>query len=340
MGLSGFVGFGGPALVYRLQASANGVRVRYPEGASTTVNSSLNLTGTSQESLLAGTVTIVRAAFTPRSDLGSVLAELTKPGAPAPPQDNSYIRGMQLDVRIESAPNLEFQTSLTRGLQAEVDLRMRGTAARPTLLGNVGLSEGEISLFGNKYALTRGDIRFFNPTRIEPVFDIEAETRARGIEVNVSFSGTPSKLNVAYRSDPPLQPSDIIALLAIGRDPNVSAGIASSQITQQSTAAGLGNVVGEAVASSVTNRLQKFFGVTRIKIDPQLTGLDNIPQARLTLEQQVSKDITLTYITNLARTAEQIVRIQWDLSREWSAIAVREENGLFGVDFQYKKRFK
>ena len=80
MSVSGFVGFGGPALVYRMQGNANGVRVRYPEGASTTVNANLSLTGTSQESLLAGTVTIVRAAFTPRSDLGSLMANLTKAG--------------------------------------------------------------------------------------------------------------------------------------------------------------------------------------------------------------------------------------------------------------------
>ena len=211
---------------------------------------------------------------------------------------------------------------------------------RPTLLGNVGFSEGEISLFGNKYTLNRGDIRFFNPTRIEPTFDLEAETRARGITVNVSFSGTPSKVNAAYRSDPPLQPGEIIALLAIGRDPNATTGLASTQSNTQSTLQGVGSLVGEAVASSLNGRLQKFFGVSRIKIDPQLTGVENIPQARLTLEQQMSKDITLTYITNLARTQEQIVRIQWDLSKEWSAIAVRDENGLFGIDVQYRKRFK
>jgi hypothetical protein len=34
-----------------------------------------------------------------------------------------------------------------------------------------------------------------------------------------------------------------------------------------------------------------------------------LPQAH-TIEQQVSKDITLTYITNLNRTQEQIVQIQ------------------------------
>ncbi len=340
--LSGFVGFGGAALVYRLQALANGVRVRYPEGASTTVNANLSLTGTSEDSLLGGTVTIIRAGFNPRTDFASMLAETAKSNAPVAPAaaSNEYLRGMQFDLRVESAPNLEFQTSLTRGLRAEVDLRLRGNLARPSLIGNVSFNEGEIQLFGNRYTLNRGDIRFFNPTRIEPTFDLEAETRARGITVNVSFSGTPRKINAAYRSDPPLQPSEIIALLAIGRDPNVGAGLATSQSNTQSTLQGVGSLVGEAVAQSLNGRLQKFFGVTRIKIDPQLTGVENIPQARLSLEQQVSKDITLTYITNLARTQEQIVRIQWDISRQWSAIAVREENGLFGIDFQFRKRFK
>ncbi len=63
------------------------------------------------------------------------------------------------------------------------------------------------------------------------------------------------------------------------------------------------------------------------------------PQALLTLEQQVSKDITLTYITNLNRTQEQTVRVEWDISQRWSAIAVRDANGLFGIDVQYRKRF-
>ena len=72
----------------------------------------------------------------------------------------------------------------------------------------------------------------------------------------------------------------------------------------------------------------------------ELVIVDTAPQARLTFEQQVSKDITLTYITNLNYTAEQIVRFEWNLNRQWSAIAVRDSNGLFGIDIQYRKRFK
>jgi translocation and assembly module TamB len=86
--------------------------------------------------------------------------------------------------------------------------------------------------------------------------------------------------------------------------------------------------------------LQRFFGVSHIKIDPLLNDITAVPQARLTLEQPVSPDVTFTYSTNLARTDQQIVRIEWDLSKRWSVVALRDENGAFGVDFQVRKRFK
>jgi translocation and assembly module TamB len=145
---------------------------------------------------------------------------------------------------------------------------------------------------------------------------------------------------MTYRSDPPLQTSEIVALLAVGRDPATAAGLAAGQVTSNSFLESGTGVIGQALSTPVTSRLQRFFGVSHLRIDPQLTGVENIPQARLTLEQQVRRDLTLTYITNLTRTAEQLVRVQWDISKEWSAIAVREENGSFGIDFQYRKRFK
>lgn len=337
VGFGGFIGFGSGVLVYRVQSTADQVRFRHPDGASVTLNAALNLTGTSENGLVSGTITIMRAAFEPRADLGSLLAQSARP-LPAPSAPNEYLRGLNFDVRIESGPSLEVQTSLTRDLEAEAELRLRGNAARPLLTGDISVSQGEIQFFGNKYSINRGDIRFINPSKIEPVFDIDLETKARGITVNISFSGTLNKLNLTYRSDPPLQTNDIVALLAVGRDPTTAA-FANTQTRSNLLETGA-STLGQAVAAPVSSRLQRFFGVSRLKIDPSLTGVENIPQARLTLEQQVSRDITLTYITNLTRTQEQIVRIQWDINRQWSAIAVREENGVFGIDFQYRKRFK
>jgi translocation and assembly module TamB len=341
LSLSGFVGFGGPEMIYRLQATATRVRVRYPEGVSTTLNANLNFTGTSTNSLLAGGVTIMRVGFTPRTDLGGLLAESAKP-VTTPRIPSPFLRGIQFDIRLETAPNVQFQTSLTRDIQAETDLRVRGTVASPVVLGRVSITHGEIQFFGNRYTINRGEIGFFNPVKIEPVLDMDLETRVRGIDVTINFSGSINKLNVTYRSDPPLQSQEIIALLAAGRAPAGTPveGVGQTPQSASFLQTGANTLLGQAVASPISGRLQRFFGVSRLKIDPQLTGMGNTPQARLTVEQQISRDITLTYATNLTRTNHQLVQIQWDINRTWSVIALREENGIFGLDFQYRKQFK
>jgi len=216
-------------------------------------------------------------------------------------------------------------------------MRLRGTPARPLLLGTIEVTEGEVQLFGNTYAIDRGEIRFQNPVRIEPILDMQLETKARGIVVTVSLTGTMQKLNVNYSSDPPLKQSEILALLVVGRAP--------SDVSAFGTTAGTGSFAGatdlaQALSSQLSNRYQRFFGATRVKIDPYLTGIDTLPQARLTWEEQVSKDVTFTYITNLNRTQEQIMRVEWDFDKHWSAVALRDANGLFGIDFQYRKRLK
>ncbi len=70
-------------LTYRLQAEAQQVRVRYPEDVSTTFNARLALNGTSDASTLSGSITLNRAAFNPRSDLGGLMALATKTRARA-----------------------------------------------------------------------------------------------------------------------------------------------------------------------------------------------------------------------------------------------------------------
>ena len=332
----------GDALVYRLQARARRVRVRYPQDVSTTFDADLSLRGNSDNSTLTGTVTLSRSAFTFSSDLGQLLAESSQPANVADTA-NEYLTGMQLDVKIVNGSNFQIETSLASGVEADVDLRLRGTPSRPVLGGSIAVNRGLVQLFGNQYSLERGDIRFLNPVKIEPTIDLDVSTRARGVTVNVSVSGTMDRLIPNYSSDPPLQQSEIIALLAVGRDPAAAASQSAPSVGGNSTNSAMGaggNLLGQALSSQVSSQVQRFFGASRVKIDPTLTGVDNIPQARLTLEQQVSKDITLTYITNLNRTQEQIVRVQWDLNREWSAIAVRDPNGVFSIDFQLRKRFK
>jgi translocation and assembly module TamB len=335
-----FVGFRGPVLVYRLQASANNVRYRSADGVSMTVNATLGLVGTSENSVLSGSVSVVRVAFSPRTDVGSLLAATAKPVS-APSTPNEYLRGVQYDVRLLTTRSLEVESSLTRNMQADANLRLRGTPDRPVILGDISVSSGQIEFFGIKYTINRGEINFYNPAKIEPLINMDLETQVRGITVNISFSGPLNKLNFSYRSDPPLEANDIIALLAVGRTPSANGPLATAQTTGNTSYLSTGsNLLLSQAIGPASGRLQKFFGVSHIKIDPQLNGLTSVPQARLTLEQQISSDITLTYITNLAVSNQQIVRVEWDLNRKWSVVALRDENGAFSIDFQFRKRFK
>jgi translocation and assembly module TamB len=337
-----FLGFRGAALVYRLQATARNVRYRSDDGVSLTADGSLALVGTSDSSVLSGSVSLTRAVFNPRTDVGALLASTTTPVAAAP---NEYLRGLQLDVRVVTQHTLEVETALSRNIQADADLRVRGTPDRPILLGQITVNSGQIEFFGNKYSINRGNITFNNPGKIEPVLNMDLSTKVRGITVDIIFSGPLNKLNFSYRSDPPLEASDIIALLAVGRTPSTLGPLATSQATTNinNSYLGLGTGTDSLLSQAISpnsGRLQKLFGVSHIKIDPQLSDVTIVPQARLTLEQQVSSDVTLTYIQNLAVSDQQIVRVEWDFSRKWSAVALRDENGAFSIDFEYRKRFK
>ncbi len=341
LSVSGFLGFGGTDRVYRLQATAKQVRVRYPEGVSTTMNAALTLTGTASRSLLAGTVSVARSSINPRMDFAGLLTHSSQ-SVVTPAMSNDLLRGMQFDVRIDTVPNARLETTLTRDVQIEANLRLRGTPAKPILLGRISSTQGELNFFGTKYNVARGEVSFVNPVKLEPVVNLDLETRIRGIDVTVNLAGPLNKLNMTYRSDPPLQLQELMALLTVGRAPSSNPSVAVRQFDsgldwQQMGASVL---LGQALATPITGRLQRFFGVSRIKIDPQLRGVDNNPQARLTVEQQISNDITFTYITNLNKGQQQTVGLQWNVNKQWSIQAVREENGIFEVEFLYRKQFK
>jgi len=317
------------------------MRVRYPEGVSTVADTKLTWTGSLQRSLLSGGITILRTGFNARTDLGSVLAKSAGP-VRTPVDRTGLLGGLNFDIQIETAPDILVQSALAQQIQAEASLRLRGSPSNPVLLGRINITQGELTFFGNKYTINQGSISFYNPVKVEPILNVDLQTRARGVDVTLTISGPMSKLNVSYRSDPPMQFSDIVALLATGRVPSSDPSLAARQsgTTQNWQQMGASALVGQAIANPVAGRLQRFFGVSSIKIDPLLTGVDNNPQARLTIEQQVTPDITFTYITNLTRSNPQVVRVEWSLNKRWSIVALREENGLFGMDFYYKKRFK
>jgi translocation and assembly module TamB len=339
--LGGVVSYGGPEALVRLNATAEHVRVPYPDSISTEVSAKLSLTGTTSRSLLAGNVTVTDVVLFARSDIGSMLTLAATP-PPVPPPSTGFLAGMRLDVRIQTAPGVQFRTTLTQNLQADANLTLRGTPDHPGMLGRITVTEGDILFFGSKYKIDTGTISFYDPNRINPYLNVNLKTKVQGIDVSLSVTGPMDRMKLAYHSDPPMQFSDLVALLASGRaptsDPILAARMPTTS-TQTFEQAGASALFGAAVASPVAGRLQRLFGVTRFSINPQLVGTSNSAMASMMLQQQVTPDITFTYIHDATQPNPQIVRVEWSIDPQWSAVAQRDNYGYFDLDFFWKKRF-
>jgi translocation and assembly module TamB len=234
-----------------------------------------------------------------------------------------------------TTPELRVETSLAK-FSGDADLRIRGTEANPAVLGRVNIAEGNISFNGTRYHLEHGDITFNNPQVIQPVINVEMSSRVRGYDITIGFHGPMEKLSMTYRSDPPLPSGDIIALLAFGRTQqqdlyNIQPGqgLATSD-----------TMLSQALNSTSSSRVQKLFGVGSVKIDPQQTGTaGNSYGPRVTIEQQIKDNVTLTYITNLAQSSQQqVIQAEFNLTRTISIVAVRDQNGIVAFDLRIRKR--
>ena len=337
---TGHAEIAGKQINFDLTASANDVRLRYPPGVSSTADADLHWSGNSSGSQLSGDITITKLGFTPGFDFGAYLQRAVQ--VSSLPQTDPLLNSIHLDLHVVTTPELQMQTSVVR-LQGEADLHVRGNAAKPVLLGRADVFEGEAYLNGTKYRLERGGVTFTNPAITTPFLDLEAITRIRDYDITLSLSGDVSKSNglkTNYRSDPPLPTADIITLLAFGQTTEESAQLQQanqSAFSQQASNA----MLAAALNATLNNRAQRLFGNSRIKIDPQgLTTETSTTQSgpAVSIEQQVKDNLTITYTTNVSQTSQQVIRAEYNLSRNVSIVAIRDQNGVVSFDVKIRRR--
>ena len=335
--IGGFIAYRN-GLTFTLTARGKEIRMRYPPGVSASGDAYLTLAGTPKNSLLSGDITVTRFGLNPKFDFASYLAKGKQPQMTAP--QDSPLNGLRLDIHVVSTPELQLETSLAK-VTGSIDLHLRGTGARPVLLGRLNIFEGDIIFNSTTYHLERGEVTFSNPARIQPVLDVEASAHVRDYDIMLGFHGPADRPSISYRSDPPLPTADIIALLALGRTRADSA-TAQMYNPQQTTLTESDEnaLLGQALNATVSSRVQRLFGVSRIKIDPQVGGPENNANARLTIEQQVSNKITITYITNLSQSAQQIIQVEWNITRDLSLQGSRDQTGVLAFDVRIRQRKK
>jgi translocation and assembly module TamB len=317
-----------------LTATGDVVRVRL-YGLSTTANTSLTLQGSPQNMLLSGNVLITRFGVGADVDFA---AFSSVGGVSTPPEPNAASNKISLDVHVISSRQLDFQNTFAK-LVGSVDLTVRGTVAEPSILGRIQITDGSATFAGTKYQLQRGDIYFSNPVRIDPTIDINATARVETYDITVGLQGTMSNLKPTYRSEPPLSEADIFALLALGRTQE-EAQLYQEQQVQQGANPTTSALLGGALNATVSNRIGKLFGGGTVKIDPAFVGTLGNSTARITVQKQLSRQLSVTFATNVNSTAQQLLQAQYDLTSNASLVVTRDESGVFSVVYKIRRRYR
>lgn len=337
LSLTGSVNYSDRPLRYDISAKTDRLRIRYPEGMSWLLGGSLRLTGTMDGGLLSGKVLIQRVTLNEGLESAGILVSSTGPGGSS---GSSFLRNLQFDVEATSTPDSRMEWPGAH-LEADANLRVRGTAEHPIMLGHIHVISGELFFHDSKYRVARGDLNFANPFRLDPTINVEAITTIQQYEITLNFSGQASKMSLSYRSDPPLPANDIVTLLAMGQTTTEVAS-RTGGVTQAGSS-GASALLSEAISSQLGGRVERLFGITRFRVDPGLAGLGTSGSgqnaaARVTVEQQVTPNLTVTYVSNVSSTQQQVIQVEYNVTRTISVVALRDQNGTFGVDVKFKKR--
>lgn len=121
--------------------------------------------------------------------------------------------------------NLNIHAKADKGIVVQNDLfdaEMKGditvlnTIAQPRLLGTAEAIKGKLIFKERDFEIQSAHVHFDNPTVLDPSFDLTASTTVNQVAIQLFASGKPSSFKPDFTSNPPMQPAEILQLIALG----------------------------------------------------------------------------------------------------------------------------
>ena len=357
----GRLGLRGLTLIdYDVTLTGHDLRLRYPEGMRSLVDAALTVQGAADAPVLGGSVLVRSAVWTPAFDgTTNVFASAAPAGLAAEPGVAGPLAApasipLRYDVRIVAPSTFRIENDLAR-IVASADVSVRGTYDRPLVFGRADIERGEVRFEGRRYLVSRGSLDFTNPERIQPFFDVEAETRVRvpgqTYRVTLRVAGTSERLQPEFTSDPPLPSADVLSLLLADTTPAGDVEVASlrspNQREQELLQARATRALTGALSAEVGKVVQDTFGVDTFQITPllvdpyqQAVGLSVNPAARVTIGKRLSDRIYLTYARSLSSsTRDEIILLEYDQSDTLGWVLSQNEDGSYALEVRKRVTF-
>jgi translocation and assembly module TamB len=339
--LDGFVVAG-----FRLNLQATNVTVPFPEDFHSILDADVEIKGTSREQLISGLVNLHRAEYTQDIELADLInsrrGESIEEGAEIALVRTALFAGL----RVEGRNALVVRNNLA-DLVGSVSLQLNGPVKDPAISGRIAATSGTLNFRNDRYDITRALMDLPPGRNADPIVNIQGESQIKGYRVIVSLTGPLSNPQAVVRSEPALPQEDVVALITTGQ---LASGDASTSILSQSGLGTATSLLTDALINAPAQRAtSKLFGLSRFEISHVIGGRSgSTPSARLTLGKRISKEVTVTYSTNVASDPNQILSLEYRVSDRLSFVAQYEQastrklssqNNNFSFEIRFRKRF-
>ncbi len=294
-----------------------------------------NLHPTTGEALLRSGAAVTPS---PGDALGVAAPAATAPGgerkAPAGPGELARTE-VDIGVRIPGAFSVR-----GRGLDLELagELRLQQSHGLPGAVGELRVVRGTYSLLGRTCNLVRGVVTFFGDQSMRPRLDIQLSTQVAGTKIRVFLSGTTEKPEITLSSDPEMEQTDIVTLLAVGKTFDQVSDEESSLLRERATAVLL-SVGAAALQENVSTQLG--IDVVQYRSTGGAPTGDDAQGTRgsLAFGKYLSPRLLLSYSYALDRATDDLVSVEYFLRGDLRLETLYSAGGQTGLGFGWTREY-
>jgi translocation and assembly module TamB len=329
---------------FTLNIRGDNVTAPFPQDFTSNLDADIEIRGDAREQLISGTVELHRAAYTKDIELANLInrrEESIEEGGEIALVRTARFAGL----RVEGRNALIVKNNLA-DLVGSVSLQIDGPVKDPVISGRVTATSGTLTFRNDRYEITRAFMDLPPRRGADPILNIEGETQIRGYRVIVGLTGPLSQPQAAVRSEPALPQADVVSLITTG---TLTSGDTSTGVLSQSGIGTATSLLTDVLINEPAQRAtSKLFGLSRFEISPVLGGPGVNPGARLTVGKRISKEMSVTYSTNVTSDPNQILAVEYRVSDRLSFVAQYEQastrqlssrNNSFNFEIRFRKRF-
>jgi len=320
---------------FSFESSLNNITATFAKDSPVNFSGNLVYKGTTEAQGISGDLKIKSAKYRERVDWKSWI--LKARAAEKPKTALSGVQKAEFNISISGDENIYIDNNIAR-MPVRADFIVRGTVSQPILFGRLESKEGVFYFRNNEFKIIHASADFTDPNRLNPVFDLMAETSIKGYTVKLNLEGQIEHFDLNLSSNPHLEDTDILSLLTIGYIEKESKGLKGGIGTGAAT-----SFLAGTLQEVFDERLKTVTGLDRIQVGSHLSKTTGSVEPQVTVSKRLLGDkvfVTYSNVFGATTTGEQILKIEYFLDRKISLIGVSDERGSVGGDIKFRFEFK